>query len=484
MTTAKKTLFGTIWNVLLNIFNQASSLIVYVLLARILSVEEFGLMAYCFLITEMVILFSNFGVNQILIQKPNWSERLASNCFWFLLIISVLLGLILSGIIAPLSEFYFYEGSGVMLVALATVPILNSISLVSLAKLQRHFQNRVITIINVVCTTIGGGISILLVFQGYGVWSVIVGRILQTLFTTILFLSVERYIPKYPLRKKYFYLIFKFGLPLFYNTCLTFVSTRSINLATAFLLGSAQFAFVSVAQRALRMLSEITLTPLNAVLLPAFSRVDKNTKLSDVYCRVVTIASTLVLPMYLGLGAVSEEAVFLLFGEQWGSSADLLLIFCFGSVVSVLGWFLPTLLISKGHTSQSFKINVIATVFNIIFTIVGAYFSAKMAVLGLLLAAVTSLPIRFSLTNKTIPISLFEVFKASLPALISSLVMFCAIIWGFDLLHLELAILPLLLAKIGFGFAVYTFIMLVVFKKQSYQVIGQIVPLLKKKVAK
>jgi len=480
MTTAKKTVFGTFWNVLLNIFNQASSLIVYALLARILNVEQFGLIAFCFLMTEMVILFGNFGVNQILIQKSRWSNRLASSCFWFLLLISIVFAMILALIIAPISNNFFYTGSGMMLASLALAPIINSLSLVSLARMQRNFQYRPIAVVNAVSTTIGGGTSVFMVFQGYGVWAVVFGKLLQTTITTVLFVLYDKFIPMTVIKLKHVKVILNFGLPLFYTTCLNFFSSKSINFITAFLLGSAQFAFVSVAQRASRMLSEVTMTPLNATLLPAFSRVSRNTNLSDVYIRVVKIASVLIVPLYFGVAAIAEEVVFIVFGAQWEVSAELLRVLCFTISANVLGWFLPSMLVARGHTALVFKLNFYAMLSNIILITLGALHSVEGAVYGLFLSTIVTVIIKFRLVKSKVDISLTKVFLASLPALISSVVMVIVSFITFKYADLETTMFSLLILKILLGVFTYCALMFTVFYKHSKHVSTDLFSVLKK----
>ena len=172
-----------------------------------------------------------------------------------------------------------------------------------------------------------------------------------------------------------------------------------------------------------------------------------------------------------------------MFGEQWDVSAALLTIFCFGIVVNLLAWFLPSLLISRGYTKETFKNNLIATMFNVILTVVGATFSTQWAVYGLLIASIISLPIRFSLTNKKIPISLYEVFKASLPALVASLVMYLTLVFGYEYLKLDLELVLQLIVKVLIGIVVYIFIWLLFFRKQGQAIVHQLASLRNKRMS-
>lgn len=467
MTVAKNAVFGALWNVSLNFYNQLASLIIFALLARILVVEEFGLMAYCFLITEMMVLFGNFGINQILIQRPKWNERLAANCYWFLFLLSLVFATIIIVVIAPLSERFIYNNSGLMLSALISVPIINSLSLVSLARLQRNFRNKKITQVNILSVTLGGIISVYFVFDGYGVWAVILGRVAQASVASLLLIMIDRFMPRYPLRKKYIKYIANFGAPLFYNTCLHFFSMRSINFTTALLLGSTQFAYISVSQRAFRIISEVTLTPLNSILLPSFSRAQRCVDLTAIYVKVVRLSSSIVVPMYLGIALLSKELVLLVFGSKWGLSADLLTILCFIVIPQMPVRFLASLLISKAHTKPVFKYDLIAAILMFTFCAIGAFHSIEWSLYGLLLANFVAIPIKFSVAKKYVVLSTISILEAVAPAIISAIVMYVVVTILNTFYFSHLPIFWLMALKILIGFAIYTAVMIIVFNKHS-----------------
>ncbi|MEH6711345.1 MAG: oligosaccharide flippase family protein, partial [Paraglaciecola polaris] len=184
MSYAKKTMIGTLWNAISNMGNQLISLLVYILLARLLSIEQFGLIAFSFLILELGSLFVSFGINQNLIQKNEWDDEFAKTCFWFLLGVSSLIGATIAFVIAPLSEHFYEAGSGTILLFLALVPILNGVTLVNSANLEREFKNKRLSMITLVSVTIGGIISVVLALNDFGVWSVIWGRLFQAAFNS------------------------------------------------------------------------------------------------------------------------------------------------------------------------------------------------------------------------------------------------------------------------------------------------------------
>lgn len=465
MSYAKKTLFGTIWNVGLNIYNQAASFVIYALLARILLVEDFGLIAFCFLLTEMTVLLGNFGVNQILIQRHRWSQKLATNCFWFLLTAGALLGIILAVVAGPISDQFFYSGSWPMLAALGLIPILNSISLVSYARLMRSFQFRKIAVYNMISTTVGAILSIWGVLNGYGVWAVVWGRVLQTLSLSICVILTDRFIPNLTFSVRIFRVILRFGLPLFYQTSVNFLADRSVALATAALLGATQFAYIALAQRAFRMIRDTTITPLNGILLSAFSRLKEKDKIAEQYVRVVKMASMIIIPLFIGAAAVSHELIEIAFGDKWQISSTLFTLLCFTIICNSLVWYIPQALVSLNRPDMSFKLTAITAITNFTFCLTGAIHSTMGAVIGLLCASLFLMPIKFRIAKNHLPLSLLAVLIAASPAIFASCVMFATVRVSGIFIDLDNIFLNCII-KVFIGIFTYLFCYAFLFKKQ------------------
>ncbi|WP_429933244.1 oligosaccharide flippase family protein [Alteromonas sp. 4B03] len=473
MSYAKKTMFSSAWGVGLGLVNQLCSLIVFVILSRYLSVQEFGLVALCFLVTEMLVSLSNFGINQLLIQRPYWSDRFASSCFKLVIFVSLIFSLLMIFVAAPLAEQFFLEGSFSLLSLLSLVPLISSISNVSVAKLLRKFDNRTVTLVNSVSTISSSILTLVLVYLDFGVISVVFGRLFQSALATCTFQFVSPFIPNYKYRKLHRKKILAFGIPVFGQVFLTFISSRVVNFVSLFMLGSTAFAFVSVAQRAIRLATEVTVTPLNGVLLQSFSRVKHDASLEATYIRVVKIASFIIYPMFVGLSTLSTEVIYILFGDKWLESANLLSILCYTVVVSLPIWFLPTILVARAQTRTVLKLNIIGSCIAILSTAIGAFYSMEGLVYAALLASIITIPIKIKLIEKHVQMRYIKVILSCAPSLIASLMM------AISITHLDLAaffelnVHFELITKVGIGFLLYIVFSFLVFRKNTIDVLNE-----------
>ena len=423
MSYAKKTIIGTLWNTLSSMGNQVIAFLVYVLLARLLSVEEFGLIAFSFLILELGSLFVSFGINQNLIQKGEWDEPFAKTCFWFLLGVSATISLLIAFVIAPLSNHFYQAGSGTILLFLALVPILNGLSLVNAAKLEREFKNKRLSTVTLVSVAIGGVVSVALALNDFGVWSVIWGRLLQAALNSVLLILATTFRPAFIFNRSHIRELVHFGLPLMWLALMRFFAQKSMNFVVALVLGNAAFAFISVAQRGQTMLSSLTISPLNKMIVPSFSRI-ADAKVAESYYRVLRTSSFIVLPIFLGFAAIAELFILVTFGEKWLVSADLISILSFVIIASILGWFLPAIMISRAQTHAAFQLGLITLIGNVLAAIGAAYFGMYATVAAVTLVTFITLPMRYRIIGKFIDINLKKSITSVLPSSITSIAMF------------------------------------------------------------
>ena len=464
MRYAKKTAFATIWNSILSLFNQISALIVFALLARFLSVTEFSLVAFC-----------------LLIQRKNWNNFLASSCFCFVVALSIIFACITIFIIAPLSELLFQPGSADYLRVLSVVPLLTAIGFVSQAKLQRQFKNKELTLITGFSTALGMIVSLTLVLFSYGAWAIVIGRIVHSLLLAILLQKTELFLPtKVQIKKHHFKKIFSFCLPIFLQLVLYFVSARGVLLATLALLGNAQFAIMAIAQRAFRALSDVTATPLNAILLNSFSRLASLEQKQNAYEKVIRVSSAIIFPMFIGLALVSYEVVELAFGIKWKESSVLLSIMSFSILFMLPTWFLTSLLTSEGLTRQVLTMNIINATIIATSTLIGASFSLFHTALSLVFAEFILIFLKFWYVTRYLNLDTVSILKSLVPSLTSSLFMFFFVYVALIFMHSDISLPILLIIKIVLGIFSYSIFYLTFFNKSFTALKEELLPIFKK----
>lgn len=142
-------------------------------LARLLSPKDFGLVGMVTAFTGVLTLFRDFGLSAAAVQRPTVSEEQISTLFWINILFGVLLGLIMAAIAPAIAAFYHEPRLAAVTVVLATGFLFNAAGIQHSALLQRQMRFTALAVISVLSLIIGTGIAIGGAEAGYGYWALV-----------------------------------------------------------------------------------------------------------------------------------------------------------------------------------------------------------------------------------------------------------------------------------------------------------------------
>lgn len=474
MSLKRKSAVGVLWNISSSGFRQVVNFAVYILLARLVTVEEFGLVSFSFLIVEFVSIFMSVGVNQNLIRREKWCDDFASSSHWLLVIISVGISAVLVGIASPVLAVYYNESAALIILALAAIPVINSVGMAHSAKMQREFQNKKIAMIDSFSILIGGVISITLALLDYGAWSIVIGRVAQSFVSTLFILIYSDFSASFSIRKEHVKDTLNFGIPLFYMALLGFFSGMTTKFIVGVLFGPVSFAFITMAHRTFHILTQLTIKPMNKIMVATFPRVDVEA-LPETYYRILRVTAFFVFPVYLGLGAIADPFINFTVGEKWQPSIALMSIYGIGAPSLVLGFFIPTLMVTRGHSKSALYIKLVTFSASVTAPFVSFSFGISAMILAVIVANYLTLPIRYRIAKKHVPISLNKSIITTLPYTLAGFTMFFSVLLLGELEAVsELYSLYKLFVYIALGAIVYPLILIIFFRRQFLTIIQEL----------
>jgi teichuronic acid exporter len=461
----KKSAAGVFWYMSSNGFSQGVNFVVYLLLARLISVEDFGLVAFSFLLIEFVSVFMSVGINQNLIRKEHWQNDFSSSSHWLIIILSAGVSLSLLFIVTPLMQYFYSPKGAIIVAALAIIPIVNGFRMSHVAKMQREFANKKIAMIDSFSMFIGGVVSISLALLDFGAWSIVIGRILQSFTCTLATWKYSDFKPLRLIDASHVKESLSFGLPMLYMAILGFFSSKTTSLLVGLFLGPAVFAFISVAQKSFLILLNLTVQPLNKVMIATISRVE-NSEIPHAYYRIVRLSAFFIFPVYLGLGAVADPFIRFAFGDKWQDSIILMSIFSLAIPAVILGWYLPTILISLGQTKAALRIKLLVFVVNVVLPALTLHYGVQAMVISTVAAAFITLPVRFKIVAKYSDVSLLEALKHIYPFIICGIFMFVGVLFVSQLAFInEISLILKLIIMITCGVFLYLLPLILLFSK-------------------
>ncbi|MBU3020860.1 oligosaccharide flippase family protein [Aestuariibacter sp. A3R04] len=473
MSLKAKSLKGAFFNLSANGAGQLVNFVVYAIMARILGVEEFGLVAICLMVVDFCNLFVTVGVSQNLIQRKHWDTDFANASFWFLIEVSLAITLLMFTIAVPIAWYTYSELAAQLIAALAIIPLTNSMRLVPKAKMERDFANKRLAAYDTAGVVVGGLVSVATALTGFGAWAIIFGKIIQTFVATLLTWYGSAFRPQWTRGKHFLPEIFQFAKPLIGMSFLNFFSQRTSNIIIAAFLGASTFAYTSVARQGFSVLNNLTFQPLNRIALAGLSRVTDDT-LPLTFSRVVSMTALFVTPVYFGVGAVAHPFIAVVFGDKWVDSAYLLSILALQTPCNVMAYYLPSLLIARGLPNQAFKLNLINLIFNFALPLAAVPWGLFAVIAALVVANYITLLIKFTLVQKVLNIRLKETISQTWMFTLSGALMFAAVLFtersGVIGTENPFIVLPVL---VSLGAALYGGTLLLFFRGKTLAVIRE-----------
>lgn len=466
MSLKKKATKGSIWTSLTRTGINVVDFLVYAYLARVLTLEEFGLAGFCFLFIEFANTLVNAGVNQNLVQRDKWEDRYAASTMTFVAGMGMIVVLGILGIGAPIAYYSYSELAAWVVASLAPITLVTSLQVVVSGKLLREFKNKQMGVAKLCATLISAVTIIALAENGYGLWALIIGKLVNAIVQYFLLLYVAKFKPYFHFDKSDNKELISFCLPLFGMTIMNFLHRKASNMFTGFVLGPASFALLAAAQKGSLIINQVTMSSINSMVVPSFSRVEDKENLGDLYIKMVTITALLVLPIFMGLAAVADPFVTIAFGEKFSPSAEYMMITSFAMFPSVVAWFLPNLLIARGKTKEAFYLTLLNLFASIVVAGATIWFGIKVMLISTVIAGFASLPIRLLITKKHVPLNLMHLFISLMPPCISALVMYLSLInlKPYLTTWIENDIL-LIMALVVLGVSIYPLIYTIIFFK-------------------
>lgn len=329
---------GGRWGAIRSVVLQVASLLTTAILTRILTNEEYGLVAVAVIVVTMFDLITRVGFGASIIRKEPLTVRFSSTFFWTSLTLGAVAGglaFIAAGPAASLAGSP--EASALVALAAVTLP-LNLASRVPSALLTRKFRFRALAVIDVVSALAHGVVAVSLAVAGVGAMAVVIGQVVRSAVTLVGSTVVSGFRPR---------LTFDIGdvrEEISFNAnwlTADLVSYANKNADYWFVgnrLGAGQLGIYYVAYVIPTLLRRRITSIGHDVLYPVVSRMrDDTRRVVSAYLRVARLVAFLVVPAMLGLAVVADLAITIGFGPDWQeATAPLRLIALAAAVTSVV----------------------------------------------------------------------------------------------------------------------------------------------------
>lgn len=421
----KKTASAALWSFAGNTGATVIRFGIGVVIARILSPEDYGLVAMFAIFLGVGTALVDSGFSQALIQKVKPSQLDYSSVFFLNIVIAIVIYLALWLTSPFIASFYNEPSIKQLVVFLSFTLVLNSLTAVQHTHFVKELKFKEISKLRVVSTIVSGVIAIPMAIKGYGVWSLVGLNLSQAGSFSLLLWRQSSWRPSFMFSIESIKSLFGFGSRILGIGLLDNIFLHLNKLIIGKYFYSTELGLYTRAYNYRDLVSKRMLGIINAVAFPAFSKIqDDNTRLKDNLRSTSELAIFLISPSLALLAFAAEPLIRFLITNKWIECVPYLQILCIAGLFYPVSGLQVGILKAIGRANVYFRIiliHKIAIVLSILIAI-------KWGVLGLVYAQVFTMFLIYFLgvlcMKKYLNISVFDQFKSFFPYPIVGVIVF------------------------------------------------------------
>ena len=443
------------WNTIDRVSSQVLYAVTGVVLANLLSKEDFGLVGALLVFQAFGILFVDSGFGSALLQKKNPEKRDYSTVFWFNLGVSLLVYWILF-FCAPLIADIFQGDrrliplSRVMFVSF----IFNGLSLVQTTRLMKEMNVRQIAVANVIGLTVSGGVGIWLALTGWGPWALVWQTVSLAIVKSGWLWITGHWLPEACFSRESLRQIWRVGLSVFSSSALNTFFLYIYSFVIGAFYSLASLGLYTQADKWSKMGSASISQVLTASFVPLLSRFqDDGPNFRRYVSKINGFAAFILFPAMLGVAVVGAPLFHTLFGNKWDAAILLFQILTVRGIFVVLISLYTNYLLALGYAKRLFIVEIVkdALIFAAIMATVW-FDSVALLVWGQLAASAVTYAIVLDIASRATSISAGRMLGDLVPCLVIGLAATLAAWLVMPLTHIPILQLLIMLAV---GLAVY-----------------------------
>ncbi len=314
-----------------------------VILARLLTPADFGIVT---MVTTFSLLLRSFGLagfTELIMQREDVTESLASNLFWINLGIGTILTLAFASS-GPLLALFYHNSAVVQVAQGMSLTIgIGCLGYVHTGLLQRAMHFRTTAIINFTGQVLQAIVSIVLAMAGWHHWALVWGSVTQTAVVAMGALLVCRWIPSRPRRASGTGSGLKFAMNVYSHFAFSYLTRNTDNLLVGWRFGARALGFYKKAYDLFVLPETQLLAPLSAVVVSTLSRVRRDREQFQRYfLRTISVLALVGMGIGADFALVGGDIIRFLFGPGWEEAGRIFVLFGPGIGVMLLynthGW--------------------------------------------------------------------------------------------------------------------------------------------------
>ena len=422
MTIKDKTITGLLWSFIGTFSNLGINFIIGIILARLLSPKEFGLLGLLtiFFALSQTLIDSGFG--NALIRKKECTQTDYSTVFFFNLTVGIAIYLVLFMNAGYISIFFKEPVLKPIVRILGLTIIISSLTLIQGTILTKRIDFKLQSKISVVSSVLSGIIGIFMAYSGFGVWSLVFRNLSGALFSSLFLWIWNNWRPIMVFSKTSFNEMFGFGSKLLISALINSVYNNIYYLIIGKYFSVKELGFYTRAEMFKNLPSQNIIGIISRVTFPVLAEIQGDkAMLKAGYKRMITSMMLITFVLMLGMAAIAEPMVITLIGEKWRPSIFYLQMLCFVGMTYPLHALNLNMLQVQGRSDLFLKLEIIKKLLAIPTIVIGVLFGIKIMIAGMMVNSILAYYLNSYWSGKFINYPMREQIADIMPAFLLSL---------------------------------------------------------------
>jgi len=385
---------GAFWAAAETWGRQAAMFAVFVVLARHLSPEAFGLAALSMVVPNIFAAPVTRGLPDAIIQRAEIEPIHLDSAFWLLIstgaVISTFIWMSAGMIAAAFEQPQLYA----LVKWTSAVVVIQAFNVVPAAILKRELSFRLFAVRTLTGSVVGGTLGVAMALAGFGVWSLVWMQLTKAIVETSVILIGSTWKPRFRFSFARIRELFGFAGPLIVQTLWNLGNDELPKIVLGAFLGPSAVGIYALARRPLDLLVEFLLWPIMAITMPTISRIQAQPeKIDSFFNTTIRVAGIIGFPAFFGFAAVAPVAVPFIFGQHWSVGVVAVQILMILGVQRTVDGICAYTILALGRSGLLLKLNMIYTALALVFITGGVQVSFAWAIAGLVASNVLLLPV-------------------------------------------------------------------------------------------
>lgn len=403
-------------------------------LARLLTPQDFGLIAMVATVTNLVTLFKDMGLSMATVQKAEIDHRQVSTLFWVNVGFSAAIALVIAALSPSIAWFYREPRLVPITLILAVGLGLSGLMVQHEALLRRQMRFTDLALVQVASMALGAGVAIAAAWGGAGYWSLVVKQLVEQLVSIVGVWVLCSWRPGWPGKLSSIGDMLAFGGNLMGFNFVNYFARNLDNILIGWRWGALPLGLYDKAYQLFLFPIQQLNTPFAAVATPALSRlVDAPGQYRQAYLRVLDKLALLSMPFIAFTIASADWIIHLALGSQWSEASRIFAWLGITALVQPISNSTGWLFMTQGRTWQMFQWGIVGSLLSVVAIVAGLPWGAEgvaasYSISGLLIRT----PLLFWFVCRQGPVRQTDLYRTIAPAALAS-VLSLLLLFGFRL---------------------------------------------------